>query len=86
MVSATVNVSFPRRLLERLDQVAKQEARSRSELLRAAALQYVERKRRWEQLLAFWRTEARRRGLKPSDVEHAIAEVRAQRRGGSQAA
>jgi len=80
MATVTVNISFPKPLLKTMDAVAKQEARSRSELLREAVRQYVERKRRWEDIFAFWQREARRAGLKPQDVDAAIAEVRASRR------
>jgi metal-responsive CopG/Arc/MetJ family transcriptional regulator len=42
MHSATVNISFSKKLLKQMDRVAKEEARSRSELLREAARRYVE--------------------------------------------
>ncbi len=77
--TTTVNVSLPSSLLKAMDRVAKQEARNRSELLREAIRQYVERKRRWEQLFTFWQQEARRAKLTPADVEQAIAEVRSRR-------
>ena len=80
MSTVTVNVSFPRQLCKTMDAVAKREARTRSELLREAVRLYVERKRRWEQLLTFWRCEARRRGLQPEDVETAIADYRRSQR------
>lgn len=80
MVSATVNISFPKDLLKLMDRVARQESRSRSELLRAAAHMYVERKRRWARLFATWEAAARQAGITPQDVEKTIAEFRAQRR------
>ena len=76
MRSATLNVSFPKRLLKTVDRVAKQEARSRSELLREAARLYVERKQRWEKIFAFGSRHAKRLGLKPEDVETWIGEYR----------
>lgn len=76
MATVTVNVSFPKQLINTMDAIAKQEARTRSELLRAAVQMYVERKRRWEQIFAFGRQQARRLGLKPQDVEPMIAEYR----------
>lgn len=75
--TATVNVSFSRQLLSDIDQVASEEARTRSELLREATRLYIERKRRWKRLFGFWRSEARRRGLRPSDIEAATRRVRA---------
>ena len=77
---STVNVSFPKQLLKEIDAVAKREARSRSELLRAATRIYIDRRQRWDQLLASLRSDAKRRGFRPEDVETAIAEDRATRR------
>ncbi len=79
MPTVTVNVSFPTSLLKRITVVAHQEARSRSELLRDAVRLYIERKQRWARLTAFWRHEARRRGLKPHDVDTSIAAYRRRR-------
>jgi Arc/MetJ-type ribon-helix-helix transcriptional regulator len=75
--TAIVNVSFPRGLLRDIDQVAADEARSRSELLREATRMYIERRRRWKKLFGFWRAEAARRDVKPADVEHVLRRVRA---------
>ena len=80
MSVTTVNISFPKLLLRQLDRVARQEARSRSELLREAARMYVERKYRWGEIVTFWRQEARLAGVKPQDVEKAIVAVRARQR------
>jgi metal-responsive CopG/Arc/MetJ family transcriptional regulator len=74
---STVNISFPKSLLRSIDEVAREEIRSRSELLREAMRLYIERKRRLNRTFAFWRGEAKASGLKPSDVGKAIARVRA---------
>jgi CopG family transcriptional regulator/antitoxin EndoAI len=74
--TATVNISFSKRLLADIDAVASEEARSRSELLREATRMYIERKRRWKSIFTFWRAEAKRRGLGPADVERAIQQAR----------
>ncbi len=66
--TATVNVSFSKKLLRDIDQVASEEARTRSELLREATRMYIERKRRWKGIFGYWRAEAKRRGLKPSSI------------------
>lgn len=75
-MASTVNISFPTAFLARLDREAREETRSRSELLRAAALQYLERKERWRQIFAFGDAQARRLKLKPEDVGTWIAEYR----------
>ena len=46
--TSTVNISFRKDLLEEIDEVARIESRTRSELLREAARMYIERKRRWK--------------------------------------
>lgn len=76
MTTATVNISFPKRLLRAMDQLARQEDRSRSELLREAARLYIEQKQHWEKIFAFGRRQARRLRLTPEDVDPLIAEHR----------
>ena len=76
MSTVTVNVSFPKPLLKAMDAVAKREARSRSELLRAAIRVYVDRQQRWGGILALGRQQAKRLRLTPRDVERKIAEYR----------
>lgn len=76
MSTVTVNVSFPKELLKAMDNLAKQQARTRSELLRQAIRVYIERRQRWDQILASGRQQAKRLGLKPQDVATKIAEYR----------
>lgn len=40
----TVNISFKSDLLKKIDKIAKEESRSRSELIREAARMYIEKK------------------------------------------
>lgn len=72
MSTVTVNISFPKSLFKTLDAVAKQEARSRSELLREGVRLYIERKQRWKAVFSFGRRQAKRLGLRPQDVETRI--------------
>lgn len=74
---ATVNVSFQDDLLNAIDNVAKEEARTRSELLREAARMYIERKRRWEEIFSYARKRALDNNIKEEDV---LNEIRAYRR------
>jgi CopG family transcriptional regulator/antitoxin EndoAI len=53
MNTSTVNISFKNDLLEQIDQVALEESRTRSELIREAARLYIERKKRWESIFDF---------------------------------
>jgi CopG family transcriptional regulator/antitoxin EndoAI len=52
MPISTVNISFQEELLGQIDDIAKMESRTRSELIREAARLYIERKRRWQGLFA----------------------------------
>jgi metal-responsive CopG/Arc/MetJ family transcriptional regulator len=76
MRSSTVNISFNDELLEQIDKVARQESRSRSELIREAARSYIDRKNRWSQVFTFSEQQAKRRKLTPKDVEQEIAAYR----------
>ena len=50
---STVNISFRKELLKKIDEVAREESRSRSELIREAARTYVERKSRWKTIFEY---------------------------------
>lgn len=77
MSTTTVNISFQKDLLGEIDRMAREESRSRSELLREAARAYIQRKRRWNDLFAMGREIAEARGLTPADVAR---EIRAHRK------
>ena len=78
MKSSTVNISFNDELLKKIDEVARQESRSRSELIREAARSYIERKKKWNQLFAFSEELARNRGLTQEDIRSEIAKSRSE--------
>jgi metal-responsive CopG/Arc/MetJ family transcriptional regulator len=50
MPVSTVNISFQKELLVQLDQIAKNEARTRSELIREAVRMYIKRRKEWEMI------------------------------------
>ena len=77
---STVNISFNDDLLKQIDQVAQQESRSRSELIREAARSYIDRRRRWAQIVQVGRETARSKGLVPQDIEKEIASFRKEKR------
>jgi len=83
MKTDTVNISFQRDLLEQIDRTARQEFRSRSELIREAARRYIESRRTWKGLFAFGKKQARRLRLKEIDVSSAIAAHRRRARSSS---
>jgi metal-responsive CopG/Arc/MetJ family transcriptional regulator len=78
MRTRTFNISLPNQLVKALDRRAREEARSRSEVLRAAALAYLDWWKQWRQLQTHGRRQARRLDLHPRDVERLISEVRTQ--------
>ena len=77
MKTGTVNISFQDSLLRQIDEMAREESRSRSELIREAARIYIERKKRWRDIFSFGEKQVRRLRLTESDVE---SEIRAYRR------
>ncbi len=76
MNTVTVNISFQDALRRDIDRVARDEARSRSELLREAAREYIQRRERWVAIFAGGQKLARRRGLRPDDVAAEIEAFR----------
>ncbi len=72
MKTNTVNISFTRDLLEQIDETARKECRSRSELLREAVRIYIDKKKRWEAIFQFTEAAAKRSGLTGKDVEKEI--------------
>lgn len=79
MKTRTLNISLPDKLVKALDRRAEVEARSRSEVIRAAALSYLQWWEEWRNLQAYGRSQARRRGIRPQDLERLIGDVRAER-------
>jgi len=69
MKSSTVNISFRKDLLEQIDQIAKEESRSRSELIREAARTYIESKMRWKKIFEFGEKIAKEKKLTEADIE-----------------
>jgi CopG family transcriptional regulator/antitoxin EndoAI len=68
----TVTISLPPDLAVEVDRLATLEHRTRSELLREAFRQYVERRRRWDQLFEVGEEVARARGLDEAAVTAAV--------------
>jgi CopG family transcriptional regulator/antitoxin EndoAI len=73
---STVNISFNPDLLKEIDEVAQEESRSRSELIREAARTYIDRKRRWAQIFSVGAQTAKSKGLTPKNLDNEIRSVR----------
>ncbi len=79
MKSSTVNISFNDELLKRIDQIAKQESRSRSELIREAARSYIERKNKWDKIYAYSERQASKKQVSDKDIVDEIAKYRTEK-------
>lgn len=77
MPTVTVNISFQDSLLSEIDKTAKKEYRSRSELIREAARQYIERQNHWNDLFQLGDKLVQEQHLTESDVAGEIEGVRA---------
>ena len=80
MKASTVNISFNDELLQQIDQIAREESRSRSELIREAARGYIDRKRRWKQILSFAEQKVRMSSLSEDDIQKEITAYRNEKR------
>ncbi len=78
--TSTVNISFREDLLSEIDEVARSESRSRSELLREAARLYIGRKKRMKSIIESMRNIALERGITEEDVDAEIAAYRAEKK------
>ena len=77
MGSATFNLSMPAALLRLIDQEARVELRTRSELIREAARAYLAREQKWKALQRYARGRARASGIRSeADVMEAVSSVR----------
>ena len=73
----TITFSLPPEMADRVDEVMKQQGRSRSEFLREAVLRYIE-ECEWRQLLKYGEGRAREKGIGPEDVAGLVEEYRAE--------
>lgn len=71
----TITFSLPPEMADRVDEVMKQQGRSRSEFLREALLRYIE-ECEWRGLLEYGEQRARENGIGPEDVALLVEEYR----------
>lgn len=67
----TITFSLPPAMADQVAEIAKSEARTKSELLREALRRYIE-DREWRQVLRYGERRARERGIAPEDVESLV--------------
>ena len=80
MAVATVNISFNTDILRQIDEIAKSEARTRSELIREAARIYIERKKEWESIFAYGESIAAKYGITEEDINEEIKNYRKEKK------
>ncbi len=73
----TITFSLPPEMADRVNEVMKQQGRSRSEFLREAVLRYIE-ECEWSQLLRYGEDRAREKGIGPEDVAGLVEAYRAE--------
>ncbi len=76
MNTSTVNISFQKELLRQIDNIAKAEARTRSELIREAARMYIERKKRLDKMFAFGDFQLKNSNIKEDQLDNEIHKYR----------
>ena len=77
MPVSTVNISFNSDFLVQLDQIANDEARTRSELIREAVRIYIDRKKEWKKIFETGRQIGKTLEISQDDV---INEIKARRK------
>lgn len=63
MQTQTLNISLPKELVKRVDELAKKEYRNRSELIRQALRVYLERMFSWDKIFEAGEKAAKRMGI-----------------------
>ncbi|MEK7155078.1 MAG: ribbon-helix-helix domain-containing protein [Patescibacteria group bacterium] len=77
MQTQTFNIALPSDLVARMDLVATDEYRNRSELIREAVRVYLEDKLEWNDIFEFGQKAAKRAGIKnEKDVNKIVQEYR----------
>ncbi|MYC93983.1 MAG: ribbon-helix-helix protein, CopG family [Caldilineaceae bacterium SB0661_bin_32] len=74
--TTTITFSLPREMADRVEEVVKQEGRSRSALLREALYRYLE-ENEWRKLLRYGEQRTRDLKITPEDVSCLVEEYRA---------
>lgn len=64
MQTQTLNIALPKDLVIKVDSVAKEEYRSRSELIREALRVYLKDKDEWREIFEYGRKKAKELGIK----------------------
>ena len=77
MNTQTLNISLPKDLVKKVDELAKKEYRNRSQLIREALRVYLSDKKEWNDLLDYGKKVGKKMGIKnEADVNKIVYEFR----------
>jgi CopG family transcriptional regulator/antitoxin EndoAI len=70
-VTKTITLSLPPEMVDKIEELMKEEGRTRSELLREALRRYAE-EQEWKKIYRYGETKARQRGITEDQIEDII--------------
>ena len=70
-VTRTISLSVPPKLMVKIDQLTKEESRTRSELFREALRRYIE-EQEWKKIFEYGRLKAKSLGITKDQVEDIV--------------
>jgi len=76
MQAQTVNISLPKNLLKIMDDFAKHQFSSRSDLIRTAVIRYINEDKKLNDLFLYFENKAKKLKIKEEDIEEIIDEYR----------
>lgn len=76
MKTKIINISIPNQLLSDVDQVAKNEYRTRSELFREAVRSYILARKELSDLYVYGSNQAKTQKITPKNLNHEILNFR----------
>lgn len=76
MNTQTVNISLPKKLIAIMDDFAKNQFSTRSDLIRTAVIRYINEDRKIFELYSYAEKKAKNLNIKEEDIEEIIDEIR----------
>ena len=76
-ITKTITFSLPPDMADTVEEIMRQEGRTKSELLREALRRYIEERERGR-LLRYGENRAREKGIDPQEVERLVGDYRAE--------